>query len=170
MRIDWGQLMACVLNCEDGRDIRVAQWRACCEVLATLEAYRPVEFDAFPSLLLAPDGSMLAPADVADRVKDPRTEAATPLGVLFGWWRAHVTDVEARNAGRLQTLAQTLQTLADLHDKAIDQTPVHERIAELGQFIEDTWRTAVPLSGDIRGWAVRITRRYDLLPRAWREI
>jgi len=83
---------------------------------------------------------------------------------------AHVTETEARNAGRLVTVAGTLQTLADLHRKSTDPDRVAARLATLGRFVEQAWGTAIPLSGDLRAWAARITRRVDLLPRDWREL
>ena len=32
------------------------------------------------------------------------------------------------------------------------------------------WGVQIPPSGDIRTWAQRVTRRYDLLSAAWREL
>jgi hypothetical protein len=169
-RVDWPALVACLLTRDDGRERYRAQWLACCEVVDNPDWYRPLPCDAFPALLQTPSGHMLTPKDIEDRGRDLKGEGATPLGTVFGWWRAHVTDVEALNAGRLQTLAVTLQTLADLHRKSTDPNAVSLRIEELGAFVENVWRTLVPMSGDVRAWSVRITRRFDLLPADWREL
>jgi hypothetical protein len=164
-RVDWPVLVERLLAGDDGRERYRAQWLACCEVIDNPDWYRPLDCDAFPPLL-----DRLTPADILARGRNAKDDCATALGTVFGAWRAHVTDVEARNASRLQTLALTLQTLADLHRKSSHPEQVNTRVAELGRFVEDVWRTSIPMGGDIRAWAVRITRRYDLLPAVWREL
>lgn len=164
-RADWAGLVERLLTVRDGRERFRAQWLACCEVVDNPEWYEPLPFDSRPPLL-----DHLKPQDVLDRGVDQKAEKATALGLLYGGWRAHVTEVEARNAARLQTLAVTLQTLADLHRKSTDPDAVSKRTAQLGLFIEGAWRVSVPLSGDVRTWASRITRRYDLLPLEWRAL
>jgi hypothetical protein len=164
-RVDWPALVACLMSRDDGRDRFRAQWLACCEVVNNPDWYRPVAFDERPPLL-----DFLTPKDILERGRNPKDDSTTPLGTIFGGWRAHVTDVEARNASRLQTLAVTLQTLADLHRKSTDPDVVRTRVAELGEFVERVWRTSIPMSGDVRAWSVRITRRFDLLPQDWREL
>lgn len=164
-RVDWPALVACMLEGRNGPELYRSQWLACCEVVDNPDAYRPLPFNERPPLL-----DFLSPSDILERGYDQKAEKATPLGTLFGGWRVHVTDVEALNASRLQTLATTLQTLADLHRKSTDPERVSTRIAELGSFVERVWRTSIPMSGDVRAWAVRMTRRFDLLPSDWREI
>lgn len=161
--VDWSGVVESVLAARDGRERFRAQWLACCEVVDHPDWYTPLPFDVQPQLL-----GHTNPQDLRDRGTDG--ERATALGVVFGQWRAHVTETEARNAGRLQTLAITLQTLADLHYKSTSPDAVAGRIAALGAFVERGWRVSVPMSGDIRTWASRVTRRYDLLPREWREL
>lgn len=164
-RVDWAGLVECLLEGRTGPELHRAQWLACCEVVDHPELYRPLACDERPPLL-----DHLTPGDIAERGFDAKGERATPLGVVFGSWRAHVTETEACNAARLQTLAGTLQTLADLHRRSTHPERVAARMATLGAFVEGAWGTAIPLSGDLRAWAARITRRYDLLPRAWREL
>ena len=169
-RVDWARLVERLLAGDDGRERYRSQWLACCEVVQNVEWYHPLEYDAFPVLLQTSSGHALTPKDIEERGRDLKGETTTALGVMFGWWRAHVTELEALNAGRLQTLAATLQTLADLHHRSSHPEQVNGRIAELGDFVERVWRTSIPMGGDIRAWSVRITRRYDLLPRDWREL
>jgi hypothetical protein len=164
-RVDWCGLVECLLEGRTGPELHRAQWLACCEVVDHPELYRPLACDERPLLL-----DHLTPKDVADRGFDAKSERATSLGVVFGGWRAHVTDIEARNAARLLTVAGTLQTLADLHRKSTCPDKVAARLGTLGAFVEAAWHVAIPLQGDVRAWAARITRRYDLLPVAWRGL
>jgi len=166
--LDWGLLMGCILQHDDGRDRLRAQWNACNEVIEHPAAYYPLGFMALPSLL-----EHMQLSDViahAARADEEKSQSGRNVVRAFASWRLHVTEVEALNAGRLHMLASTLRTLADLHAKSSQPEIVLARIADLGSFIETAWAVAVPLSGDIRTWSQRITRRYDLLAADWREL
>jgi hypothetical protein len=167
-RVDWPVLVACLLNGNDGRERFRHQWLACCEVVEHPDSYLPVRCDERPPLL-----DHLSPADLEQHVLQAHADGSVvSKNIAKAWsaWRTTVTEVEAQNAQRLQTLAITLQTLADLFRKSSHPEQVSQRIAELGTLLERDWGLAVPMQGDIRTWSVRMTRRFDLLPAEWREL
>lgn len=168
-RVDWASILRRIQMPEpDGREHARALWVACTQVVDHPDDYAPLPFGAFPPLL---DHKTVD--DLEGYIRRASTgddQVALQVARTFGGWRAHVTEVEALNAARLQMLASTLRTLADLMRRSTNAELVSARIAELGDFIERKWRTAIPLQGDIRTWASRITRRYDLLPFDWREL
>jgi hypothetical protein len=93
--------------------------------------------------------------------------------VLFGQFRAGVTEIEAQNAARLQTLALTAHTLLSWVDQGD---------AELRAFAEPLLRRLMrhlllawnvqqpPPKREVREWAIRANRNYRLLPRRWRYL
>jgi hypothetical protein len=166
-QVDWGRVLTVLLTGDDGRERFRQQWLACCEVVENPDSYVPAPYEERAPLL-----DFLTPKDLEQHVEQARMDASAVsknIATAFTQWRLHVTEVEAQNAQRLQTLASTLRTLSDLYGKSSDPEQVSARIAELGMLLERRWRLAVPLNGDIRTWAVCMTRRYDLLPREWRE-
>jgi len=169
LRVDWGLLLTTILTGDVGRDRARAMWDACTEVLEHPKAYHPVGCEPMPWIL-----SKVKPADLVafrERAEDEKNSHARNVVNAFSAWRTHVSEVEATNAGRLHMLASTLRTLADLSGMSPARPEiVHARIADLGRFIENTWHVAIPLAGDVRTWAVKVTRRYDLLPICYREV
>lgn len=168
-RVDWGVLFTSLMIGDRGRDRARAMWDACMEVIEHPDAYRPVWCNPMPPIL-----ERKVPRDILEyrvRAEDEHHAEGRNVVRALGMYRAHVTEVEAANAGRLFILASTLRTLADLASMGPTRPElVHARIADLGAFIERTWRVPVPLTGEIRSWATRATRRYDLLPVAMREV
>jgi hypothetical protein len=166
--LDWGQLVTFAHQGED-RDRSRALWQACVEVLRNLDAYRPIDFARLPPMLEKTSVSEIVSSSA--RAATQQEQTGKNVVAAFSTWRAHVTEVEALNASRLHMLASTLRTLADLHAKSAQPEIVLARLADIGAFIECAWGVAIPLSGgDIRAWAQRRTRRYDLLSIEWREL
>jgi hypothetical protein len=133
-----------------------------CDVLST-GAYHPARFPAQPYVL-------------ADKTF-AQVEASLPnveFANVLGGWRAQVTELEALSAQRLIVLCSTVRTLLKLGDRTSDPSTL-ERIegmlARLASHLALAWRIEPPaLAIDLRTWTVQVTRRFDLLPRAWRYV
>lgn len=93
------------------------------------------------------------------------------LPPIFRDWRTAVHDLEARNAGRLRVLlgvARDLNTMADLDD---DPEPARKMSAVLADWLLREWELRdFGLDDDFRELCIVRTRRYDLLPKAWRYV
>lgn len=167
-RLDWGVLVAEIYAQADSRDRMRAQWDACKEVLENDQAYRPLECLARPPALdrVQQDEIVIH----AVRAVEEGNPASRNVMRAFCTWRAHVTEIESLNAGRLFVLASTLRTLVDLHSKASQPEIILARISRLGAFIERAWGVQIPPIGDLRMWSQKVVRRYDLLPAQWREL
>jgi hypothetical protein len=96
--------------------------------------------------------------------------SAEACGAAFTRWRNAVHDFEADEASKLTTVMWTYRTLFRLRDE-LDVAMVDRMASVVADALEREWAcTVVPLEGDYREWAVRSTRRYDLLPRQWRYV
>jgi hypothetical protein len=148
-----------------GLDGDIALFRVAGELLAQLEQWVPVAMPDMPlELENVHSGEQL----------ELLLEKQPALAAIFGRYRASVTEYEAKNAGRLLTLASTVRTLAALRARQPDLAalPASARMLErMCAHITLRWRVKVPSDAlDLRRWSSSITRRYDLLPRAWREL
>jgi hypothetical protein len=133
-----------------------------CDVLST-GAYHPARFPARPYVL---EDKTFAQVEASL----PNAEFALALG----GYRAQVTELEALSAQRLIVLCSTVRTLFKLSDRTTDPSTL-ERIegmlARLASHLALAWRIEPPgQTIDLRTWTVQVTRRYDLLPRAWRYL
>jgi hypothetical protein len=133
-----------------------------CDVLST-GAYHPARFPARPYVL---EDKTFAQVEASL----PNAEFALALG----GYRAQVTELEALSAQRLIVLCSTVRTLDKLSKRTSDPDTL-ERIegmlARLAGHLALAWRLEPPaLAIDLRTWTVQVTRRYDLLPRAWRYV
>lgn len=83
----------------------------------------------------------------------------------LGDYREHVTWTEADNARRLRALAWVhtilLPRALEGDDLLLDKLRTLETLAETEYGVREIH--------DKRAWAEAVTRRYDLLPRTWRE-
>lgn len=95
-------------------------------------------------------------------------EAAQAMPLAFGEWRRYVCDIEAANAAKLQVLMWIVQTLHVLEQDDSD----YERLKyDVMKFIDRVWGiNELPVSGSYRDWCVRMTRKPNLLPNAWRYV
>lgn len=167
-RLDWDDIVARIYSRDNGPERMRALWHACKEVLDNLTAYIPIECSTRPHLL-----EHIRLDDISAhvmRAEEEKNQVGRNIVKAFSTWRLHVTEVEAANAARLLMLASTVRTLADLHSKSTQPERVLARLGDLGRFIEAEWGVAIPLSGDVRAWAQKTTRRYDLLSADWREL
>jgi hypothetical protein len=98
-----------------------------------------------------------------------RSEVLAPA---LARWRLTVTRAEAIGRLRLQALAQALAEIR-ARDSA-DAPGWAERAqfrSQLERHLRQVWRLEPPPAGcDVRTWACEHARRYDLLPRAWRQV
>jgi hypothetical protein len=145
-----------------GVDLDVARWELASEVYGTLEDYRPVQIADRPSLLKAYSTITLIEALPVDPV----------LGRALGIFRERVTDGEAVNARRLSVVAGVIFDLEEMRPRATERPEMLESmLQQLLLFLHGVWRVELPeCKRLVRLWATRMTRRYDLLPREWREL
>jgi hypothetical protein len=143
----------------------VAWWEHCEAVSKALDSYMPIGCGD-PPLALRPFYTDL-PALIEELGKgDGRNDTAA----LFGQWRAHVTDNEARNARHLEVLAGAVQRLRSMRDRALDESRVDDMIREISHFAVSEYRVILPVDLSPRLWSVKQTRRYDVLPGEWRVL
>lgn len=143
----------------------VAEWTICADVLRHLAEYVPLDIPATPPAVQA-----LRRMD-AEEIRDALTQNPAPALVqAFGQYRYDVTLAECRNAGRLQVLCSTLQSLMRIRLQATEVEAVDRAIDTIGNWINRVWRVDPPLAGDIRSWCIQRTYRPDVLPNMWRTI
>jgi hypothetical protein len=152
-----------------------ATFHAVTQTLHNAKAYQPAGFAGVAEWTRDEDDFLQAlRAQYSAANGDGRFDlraAANARPYAFGKWRAAVTDHEAIEASKLQTLLWAVRALYDI-------TPAHDNpevCARLGKGLYEqlitTWKCdVVPMEGDYRAWAIRQTRRYDLLPKAWRFV
>lgn len=87
----------------------------------------------------------------------------------FGEWRDAVLQHEERCAGRLEILQSTANTLMRLESRQPDPARVWAMLDQLGRHAAERWRQDLPARRD-PGWALKVSRRYDLLPPSWRTV
>lgn len=86
----------------------------------------------------------------------------------FAHWRAKVTQAEFDSASRLWGLCETARALDRLLGRHPERLALRDAAAELKRHLLARWGVALPVSEDIRRFAARHTRRFDLLPEEWR--
>lgn len=95
-------------------------------------------------------------------------EAAQAWPIAFGEWRRYVCDLEAANAAKLQVLIWIVQTLYVLEQE--DESYGRLKYAVM-ESIDRAWGiNELPVTGPYREWCVRMTRKPNLLPNAWRYV
>jgi hypothetical protein len=106
-----------------------------------------------------------------------QVEASLPnaeFSLALGGYRAQVTELEALSAQRLAVLCSTVRTLCKLSDRTTDTSTldrIEGMLSRLASHLALAWRIEPPAPAiDLRTWTVQVTRRYDLLPRAWRYV
>lgn len=169
---EWGEIVGVVLDpSQPKRERDAAQWKACAEVVRSLEAYRPAGFRAPPGWHQgderALDGVRRGQQDI-----EALRGAAEAVAGSFARWRLAVWDHEAAEAAKLEVIVWVARTLSRLRDEQPNAQAVIDRLmVAIGDLVVDGWRLGnLPLQGDYRQWAIRSTRRYDLLPKAWRYV
>jgi hypothetical protein len=145
--VDWTGAMLTLTGDARNADVRfgIAEY-----IADNLSDFRPLMFPDFPFSLRG-----LEP----ERVKDDR---------VFSIYRAKVTELEGANASRLLTLGRTFLQLLDGREKS--PAKADALVDRVGTYIEKVYRAPAPLDGETRNWSARHTRRYDLIPRVWREL
>lgn len=152
-----------------GRERDIAVWTSCEDVVRNLDAYREAPFVETQALR--------EKHDFLERLReldyDMLRDAAQTDPMAFGTYRNAVLDLEGSNARKLQVLVWTLRELYRLRDLPSCSNPslIDPLTESVGNALHFSWKLAdVPLDGDYRDWAVKNTRRYDLLPRSWRYV
>lgn len=144
----------------DARARDVALFRVAEDVLRSLEdCYGPPKAPAF---LDACRGMSLE--SLQKRVEDPA------FALLFGQFRSGVLEHEERAARRLTVLLSTARTLTRLQVGAKEPERLAGMCERLGRFVAERWRMDLNLDEPDRDWALRVSRRYDLLPPSWRSV
>lgn len=130
----------------------------------------------YRQVMTLPDGTPPMPdlmREDVDRVRWALKAQGEDAMQAFGQWRNAVHELEALNTRRLFTLGWTARELSSLRDETTAPEVVDRIGATLAQWLHDEWRTDVDLSlgwAAMQAWAVRRTRRYDLLPKTWRYV
>lgn len=154
-----------LLSSQQSVERDVAWWTHCDGLTQSLNAYMPIGCGD-PPLALRPFYSDLQ--GLIDELG--KNDGRNDIAVLFGQWRAHVTEIEARNARNLEVLAGAVQRLRAMRERAVDETRVDEVIRELSHFAVSEYRVILPYDMQPRIWSVKQTRRSDLLPGEWRAL
>lgn len=155
---------------QSGDNPDVERWLVIAAVAKTLDAdYRRLSEPRDDRGVPVHPGSVnhLRGADVEDivpQLSDPS------LARDFASWRAAVSDMEASNARRLSVLSWCARALTEMRARSTAPEKVDKMTFLFADWIAKEWSTDVPLTGDLRAWTSRATRRYDLLPRAWRGL
>lgn len=148
---------------EAGVDGDIAWWQHCVDVVNTLDAYRPERFAPSPPPLNSFYDDLVA---LSDEIMRPNEQVRS----AFGKWRAHVTEIEAINARRLEVLADVARRLREMRERAVDVRQVDDLTRTVMGFIYAHYRTVPPENAKLRLWCQRAMRRFDLLPKEWREL
>lgn len=151
------------------RDRQIAKVETCREVARNLNWYAPADFRSPPDWC-AEDAKVIQNLWRVDHAK-LRDAAQVAPGVV-GRWRDHVWNFEGDQAAKLQVIAWVLQQLFVLRDEVPQAEQLIDGMATAaGDLLVNRWKLKnVPMRGDYRQWAVVSTRRYDLLPKAWRYL
>jgi hypothetical protein len=151
---------------------QAAFWDHACAVVEALDSWAPAAFPDFPPVLdqrpLSEIQNALNTAGHADA--DPLTRM---VAASFALYRHEVLNVEAANAGRLTVVAGALSRLfelAETAEHAETRALVDEMIGHFEAHVRARWNTAFPRHASVRDWPILVTRRYDLLPIAWRYL
>lgn len=148
---------------DHGLDRDLARWEHCDGVCNALDDYRQSACSEMPYLLRQHTVVTLIDAMAA---KD-----GAALATAFGNYRALVTSTEADNARKLGVLAGVSFELDALRIVAENKRPIDHALQKLSFTLRGAWRVELPETAhNIRLWATRATRRYDLLAREWREL
>lgn len=161
---DYSQAVETLLSAPRRDDRDLAMLKCCLDVVRDLKVYGPHEAPGCPDELYK-----LHKMDQDARRALLASNAE--LGQVFGAWRAELTLHEAANANRLWLLASIVLTLLSIRERtsaAPTLATIDQLLNVLGDWMAQAWRVNPPLQGDIRAWAIRSTRRSDLLPNAWR--
>lgn len=146
-----------------GQDRDLALYRLAVELTQNLPAFAPGRYPDRPSDL---NGMTAA------QIREACEKSAT-LALLFGRFRADVTELEMHDARSLTVLARTTDTLLGLRTRTRDARTI-ERIermlGDIATFLSTIWKIDLPLDCDVRHWAIVSSRNYELLPRAWRHL
>lgn len=143
-----------------------AEWDALRDVVQSLDTVRPRSL-AFPAMLQGVSVSQLREALVLEAEERP------PYAHIFSAFRAEVWRLEARNASRLGVLVGALRRIAHLRERGFDAATLHGFEQALRGHLKRAWSLELPKlesETEWREWPLAATRRYDLLPRAWREL
>lgn len=149
----------------DARTRDVALFRSAEDVLRSLEThYLPPRA---PCMLDSLRGQTLEA--LRDRIggESPQNQA---FARQFGEYRNVVLLHEETCARRLDVLRGTAQTLERLVAGARDPDRLRGMLTTLAEFVAARWRVDLPLGPVDRGWSLRVSRRYDLLPPTWRSL
>lgn len=142
-------------------------WKRVAEALKALSALVPEDPPIRPPALRT-----VSFEELAEDVGRYRSGGEmTPRLRAYGAWRFELTRIEARNAGKLQCLAQLVLDLSDLQFKYSPNETLDKASKVFVEHFARRWRLdpTTDRSG-YRLWAVKSTRRYDILPREWREL
>lgn len=153
-------------------DLDVAWWQHVVRLFGALDSYRPARCSECPLMLRTFYTNLEALAEACLPDKHGKYGATAQA---FGQWRAHVTEVEAENARRLELVADAVARLREMRERTAERPPdlvlLDDMVRDLSQFIYAQYRVVPPAEqSKLRLWCQRQTRRYDLLPREWRGL
>lgn len=169
---EWGSVVSTILTGLDARERDVARWRACAALAGELKAYVPAEPVTATGEPLEPAYDVRSVA-LLTRREDIYREIQGRPDVCQGLsaWRISVTDAESLSARRLLVLGSSVAWLAGLLAREPrDRDRVVALCDSLGRWVHEVWRCDVPFNADLRQWAIKSTRRYDLLTSACRSV
>ena len=151
-----------------GRERDVACWRVCDEVAKDLASFSP-RANIYP-----PDGWRIEEQASIDLLRgmpfDDVPNAARMLGRTFGAYRDAVLNLEGDNAKKLQTLLWSVEQIMNFaRREGADEIRLGALVEGLGNHLSHVWKVRSSPK-DIRMFSLRHCRRYDLLPREWREL
>lgn len=134
-------------------ELRLA--RAVCEQLGD---YRPPVPPSLPSGFAGKSAEEIC----AEARRDPAFAAN------FGAYRNLVLLHEETCAKRLEVLRSTARVLIR-HGETVQNPQISAWLEQLSGFVVHVWRLDLNLGRD-RGWSLRVSRKYHLLPIAWRYV
>lgn len=158
---DGAERVELLLSREQTNARDMAWWDHCESVSQSLGAYMPVGCGDPPVALRPYYDDLTALREDLGRAE---------IAALFGQWRAHVTETEARNARNLEVIAGVVNRLREMRDRAVDGARVDELVRQLSHFVVSEYRVIMPRDVQPRLWAIRQARRLDMLPAEWRSL
>lgn len=163
---EWAKTVSTLVDAPSGSSAKAAAaWSTCVDVAKHLADYRPRGFRGAELSQLETawvNGMLHRRLDIASVREEASNHPKT-----FGMYRTSVLDHEASEAARLGVLLWAMETLKKLVDSGVEVSP--KLTGAIGDFVAHQWRvTEIPFGGDLRTAAIKATRRYDLLPKAWR--
>jgi hypothetical protein len=151
-----------------GREADVASWKSIQHLTRNLDGFRPGVFRG-PAVDHAGATALNTLSSHPEWDEQQVRGLVTSIPKVFGDYRSAVTDFEASEAAKLETLAWALRKLAEIKTFSTNPGAVEDLESRLGAFLWSAWKIkSVPMTGDVRPAAARKTRRYDLLPATWR--